>query len=333
MWLSPIPIPRALGRWLAVFSTEWMRIFFTVVCMAFGIFMIIRGWRQNRQATMVDVNAMGLNEDSSSVASASTDQGFPLTELQERVFQVLDSGTRIEEAVWEWLRMRCSRRLASADSHDRETVRVYHEMLMTLAMTRRYLLTCDDATRRATSGYLRHFAMMSPRSSSPTEQMDASQIDAAIYEAGRLAMQSIGNLQPQVEPMDEDRSDISESLLEEQRRFRYRFLPVEEASDPGLWMDVPHGGPESSSDSSMNNGESNNEPAAEPLAGKGSFSRISMKWLQQETVSWLQFTTGLHQMDSPKKRFGIWKISWTISLCCDGVTAIYIHTYVLYIRD
>ncbi len=169
--------------------------------------------------------------------------------------------------------------------------------------------------------------------------MDASQIDAAIYEAGRLAMQPIGKLQPQVEPMDEDRSDISESLLEEQRRFRYRFIPVEEASDPELWMDVPHGGPESSSDSSMNNGESNNEPAAEPLTGKGSFSRISMKWLQQETVSWLswlQFTTGLHllkQMDSPKKRFGIWKISWTISLCFDGVTAIYIHTSVLYFRD
>ncbi len=58
--------------------------------MAIGIFMIIRGWRQNRQAAMVDVNAMQLNEDSSSVASASTDQGFPLTELQERVCAVDD---------------------------------------------------------------------------------------------------------------------------------------------------------------------------------------------------------------------------------------------------
>ena len=95
---------------------------------------------------------------------------------------------------------------------------------------------------------------MSPRSSSPIEQQDIAQIDAAISEAGRLAIQSIGNLQPQVEPMDEDSSDISKSLLEEQRRFRYRFVPLEEASDPELWMDVRHGGPGDSSDSSMSNG-------------------------------------------------------------------------------
>ena len=55
-------------------------------------------------------------------------------------------------------------------------------------------------------------------------------------------MQSTGNLEPQVEPMDEDSSDISESLLEEPRRCRYRFVPLEEASDSGLWMDVRHGG-------------------------------------------------------------------------------------------
>ena len=73
---------------------------------------------------MDDFDALEMNEDSSSVASASTDWGFPLTELQERVFQVLDNGTHTEEAVCEWLRMRRSRRLAVADSNDRETVRV-----------------------------------------------------------------------------------------------------------------------------------------------------------------------------------------------------------------
>ena len=52
--------------------------------MAIGIFMIVRGWRQNRQAAMDDVYATEVNEDSSSVTSASTDWGFPLTELQER---------------------------------------------------------------------------------------------------------------------------------------------------------------------------------------------------------------------------------------------------------
>ena len=134
--------------------------------MAIGIFMIVRGWRQNRQAAMDNVYAMEVKEDSSSVASAATDWGFPLTEL-------LDNGTLTEEAVCEWLRMRCSRRLAFADSNDQETVRVYHEMLMTLAATRRNLLTCDDATRGATYGHLRYFARMSPRGDSPTERLDA----------------------------------------------------------------------------------------------------------------------------------------------------------------
>ena len=99
---------------------------------------------------------------------------------------------------------------------------------MTLAMTRRNLLTCDEATRGATYGHLRYFARMSPSGDSPAERLDVSEIAAAISEAGRFAIQTGGNLQPQVEPMDEDRSDISESVLEEQRRSRYRFVPLEE---------------------------------------------------------------------------------------------------------
>ena len=43
--LSPISIPRASGQWVDVFSTVKPRIFFTVVCMAIGIFMIFRGWK------------------------------------------------------------------------------------------------------------------------------------------------------------------------------------------------------------------------------------------------------------------------------------------------
>ena len=68
---------------------------------------------------------MEMTEDSSSVASVSTDWGFPLTELQERVFHVLDHDTYTEESLCEWPRRRCSRRLTVADSNDRETVRVY----------------------------------------------------------------------------------------------------------------------------------------------------------------------------------------------------------------
>ena len=198
--------------------------------------------------------------------------GFPRTELQERLFHLLDNGTYTEEALCEWLRSRCSRRLAVADSNDRETVRVYHEMLMTLAMTRRNLLTCDEATRRVTYGHLRHFARMSPRGDSPTEGLDESGIDAAISEAGRFAMETIGNLQPQVEPMDEDSSDISETVLEEQRRSRYRSVPLDEASDPDLRMEVRHGGPDSS-DSSMDDVESRNEPASEPLTRNEQFQQ------------------------------------------------------------
>ncbi len=77
-------------------------------------------------------------------------------------------------------------------------------------------------------------------------------------------------------------SEISESLLEEQRRFRYRSIALEEASDPELWMDVRHGSPGSSSDSSMNTGESNNEPAAEPLTGNEQFQQNP----DEDTVLW-----------------------------------------------
>ena len=184
--LSPISIPRALGQWTDVFTTVWMRIFFTAVCTAIGVFAIFYGWRHNRQAAIYEADAMEMTEDSSSVGSVSTDWGFPLTELQGRVFHVLENGTYAEEASCEWLRRRCSRRLAVADSNDRETVRVYHEMLMTLAMTRRNLLTCDEATRRATYGHLRYFARMSPRADSPTERLDTSEIAASISKLGDL---------------------------------------------------------------------------------------------------------------------------------------------------
>ena len=85
-------------------------------------------------------------------------------------------------------------------------------------------------------------------------------------------METGGNLHPQVEPMEESSSDISESVLEEQRRCRYRFVPMEEACDPELWMEVRHGGP-GSSDSSMDDAESRNEPAAEPLTGNEQFQQ------------------------------------------------------------
>ena len=39
--LSPISIPRALGHLTDVFTTVWMRILFTVICMAIGVFMIL----------------------------------------------------------------------------------------------------------------------------------------------------------------------------------------------------------------------------------------------------------------------------------------------------
>ena len=63
--------------------------------------------------------------------------------------------------------------------------------------------------------------------------------------------------------MDEN-SDVSDSLLEEQRRERYRFCPLEEASDPDLW---PRSSPWRSrkhSDSQMSGG-SEDEPTMEPI--------------------------------------------------------------------
>ena len=57
---------------------------------------------------------------------------------------------------------------------------------------------------------------------------------------------------------------VCESLLEEQRRFRYRFIrPVEEASDPDLWQDVRHGGPNSDSESPT--ADVSGEPSEEPM--------------------------------------------------------------------
>ena len=47
-------------------------------------------------------------------------------------------------------------------------------------------------------------------------------------------------------------------------------MPMKEASDPESWMSVRHGGP-GSSDSSMDDVESHNEPAAEPLTGNERF--------------------------------------------------------------
>ena len=104
---------------------------------------------------------------------------------------------------------------------------------------------------------------MSPRECSPTREMDVEQLDAAILEAGRFANETVANLQgPEDIRMDEN-SDVSDSLLEEQRRDRYRFCPLEEASDPDLWQEVRHGGPESS-DSQMSGG-SEDEPTMEPI--------------------------------------------------------------------
>ena len=159
---------------------------------------------------------------------------------------------------------RCSRRLAIADSSDRGTVMFYSDCLSALANARRNLLTCDEQERRNIFGYLRSLSRMSPRDCSPTREMDVEQLDAVLVESGRVANETIGNLQGlDAAPMDEDSSDISETLLEEQRRFRYRFIPLEEASDPDLWQNVRHGGPSSDSDSMISDGPA--EPADEPM--------------------------------------------------------------------
>ena len=46
--------PRALGHWLDISMAVWIQIFFTVVCIGFGILMIVRGRRQNHQDAMDD---------------------------------------------------------------------------------------------------------------------------------------------------------------------------------------------------------------------------------------------------------------------------------------
>ena len=125
----------------------------------------------------------------------------------------------------------------------------------------RNLLTCDEQERRNIFGYLRSLSRMSPRECSPTREMDMEQLDAALVESGRVAKIDLHGVD--AVPMDEDSSDISESLLEEQRGFRYRFIPLEEASDPDLWQDVRHGGPNSDSDSPT--ADVSGEPVEEPM--------------------------------------------------------------------
>ncbi len=58
--LSPISIPRALGQWTDVFTTVWIRIFFTVVCMAIGIFMIFYGMRRKLLMNLMLWRLMGI---------------------------------------------------------------------------------------------------------------------------------------------------------------------------------------------------------------------------------------------------------------------------------
>ena len=251
------PSPEALSPWLGML----MAILFTAACIACGIFWL---FRHNRRHDDDDVYAPEEQSDgTTSVASAVTDYGFPLSDLQERIFLVLDRGNHPEEAICEWMTSRCSRRLAIADSSDRGTVMFYSDCLSALANARRNLLSCDDGERSSIFGYLRNLSRMSPKECSPTREMDVEQLDAAILEAGRFANETVANLQgPEDIRMDED-SDVSDSLLEEQRRERYRFCPLEEASDPDLWQEVRHGGPESS-DSQMSGG-SEDEPTMEPI--------------------------------------------------------------------
>ena len=250
------PSPEALSPWLGM----WMAVLFTAGCIACGIFWVFRHNRQHDDVYAPEEQSDG----TTSVASAATDYGFPLSDLQERIFLVLDRGNHPEEAICEWMTSRCSRRLAIADSSDRGTVMFYSDCLSALANARRNLLTCDEQERRNIFGYLRSLSRMSPRDCSPTHEMDVEQLDAVLVESGRVANETIGNLQGlDAAPMDEDSSDISETLLEEQRRFRYRFIPLEEASDPDLWQNVRHGGPSSDSDSMISDGPA--EPADEPM--------------------------------------------------------------------
>ena len=52
--MSQMSTPKALGQWRSNSSAVWIQMFFTVVCIGFGILMIVRGRRQNRQGAMDD---------------------------------------------------------------------------------------------------------------------------------------------------------------------------------------------------------------------------------------------------------------------------------------
>ena len=250
------PSPEALSPWLGM----WMAVLFTAGCIACGIFWLSRHNRQHDDVYAPEEQSDG----TTSVASAATDYGFPLSDLQERIFLVLDRGNHPEEAICEWMTSRCSRRLAVADSSDRGTVMFYSDCLSALASARRNLLTCDEQERRNIFGYLRSLSRMSPRDCSPTREMDVEQLDAVLVESGRVANETIGNLQGLEDiPMNDDSSEVSDTVLEQQRRDRYRFVPLEEASDPDLWQNVRHGGPSSDSDSLTSDVHA--EPADEPM--------------------------------------------------------------------
>ena len=250
------PSPEALSPWLGM----WMAVLFTAGCIACGIFWLSRHNRQHDDVYAPEEQSDG----TTSVASAATDYGFPLSDLQERIFLVLDRGNHPEEAICEWMTSRCGRRLAVADSSDRGTVMFYSDCLSALASARRNLLTCDEQERRNIFGYLRSLSRMSPRDCSPTREMDVEQLDAVLVESGRVANETIGNLQDLEDiPMNDDSSEVSDTVLEQQRRDRYRFVPLEEASDPDLWQNVRHGGPSSDSDSLTSDVHA--EPADEPM--------------------------------------------------------------------
>ena len=250
------PSPEALSPWLGM----WMAVLFTAGCIACGIFWLSRHNRQHDDVYAPEEQSDG----TTSVASAATDYGFPLSDLQERIFLVLDRGNHPEEAICEWMTSRCGRRLAIADSSDRGTVMFYSDCLSALASARRNLLTCDEQERQNIFGYLRSLSRMSPRDCSPTREMDVEQLDAVLVESGRVANETIGNLQGLEDtPMNDDSSEVSDTVLEQQRRDRYRFVPLEEASDPDLWQNVRHGGPSSDSDSLTSDVHA--EPADEPM--------------------------------------------------------------------
>ena len=52
--MSQMSTSKALGQWRSNSSAVWIQMFFTVVCIGFGILMIVRGRRQNRQGAMDD---------------------------------------------------------------------------------------------------------------------------------------------------------------------------------------------------------------------------------------------------------------------------------------